>query len=104
MTTKQNKPLAGGAEARDGEQKRRHPLMLKLKLTMAEVKEVSNEALPLIYKASLSGDLKTFLVGRRRFARPADVEAWVDFMQRESDAGRPVKYQSREQEREQSCA
>lgn len=102
MNTKQNKP--SGAEGREGEQEARHPLMLKLKLTMAEVAELTNEALPLIYKASCSGQLKTFLVGRRRFVRPADVEAWVDFLQRESDAGRPVKYQAREQEHQQACA
>jgi len=72
-------------------------MMTKLKLSLADVGELTGEALPLIRAAISAGDLKTFLVGRRRFARPADVEAWVDFLQRESDAGRPVKYQARPQ-------
>lgn len=77
----------------------RGKLMLKqkMKLTLAEIAEVTNEAMPLIHRAIKKGDLPTFLVGRRRFARWADVEAWVDFLQHESDAGRPVKYQAREQ-------
>lgn len=73
--------------------------MQKLKLSMADIADATDEALPLIYAAIRAGDLKTFLVGRRRFARPADVQAWVDFLQAESDAGRPVRYQARSLER-----
>lgn len=69
--------------------------MKKLKLTMAEVGEVTGEAPPLLYEAIKAGDLKTFLVGRRRFARPEDVQAWIDFLQARSDAGHPVSYQAR---------
>lgn len=72
--------------------------MQKLKLSMAEIAEATGESLQLIYAAINAGDLKTFLVGRRRFARPADVEAWVDHMQAESDAGRPISYCSRERQ------
>lgn len=70
--------------------------MEKLKLSMPEIAEVSGENPPLIHKAIKSGDLRTFLVGRRRFARPDDVRAWVDHMQAESDAGRPICYQARD--------
>ena len=71
-------------------------MMEKLKLSMADIAEMTGESMPLIYAAINAGDLKTFLVGRRRFARPADVRAWVDFLQAESDAGRPVCYQARD--------
>ncbi len=70
---------------------------MKLKLSMADIAESTGEAMPLIYAAINAGHLKTFLVGRRRFARPADAEAWVDFLQAESDAGRPVCYQARKE-------
>jgi hypothetical protein len=62
----------------------------KLKLSLAEICEATGEALPLVRAAINKGELRTFIVGRRRFARPADVLAWVDFLQR-------VKYQAREQ-------
>ena len=71
--------------------------MEKLKVTLAEIATSTGEAMPLIYAAINAGHLKTFLVGRRRFARPADVAAWVDFLQAESDAGRPVCYQARKE-------
>lgn len=69
---------------------------MKLKLSIDEIADATGEARPLIYRAIAEGHLRTFLVGRRRFAKPDDVAAWVDFLQRESDAGRPVKYQQRE--------
>ena len=71
--------------------------MQKLKLSMAEISESAGEAMPLIYAAINEGHLKTFLVDRRRFARPTDVEAWIDFLQAQSDAGRPVCYQARKE-------
>lgn len=67
-----------------------------LKLSLAQVAEVTGESLPILHDAIRAGDLKTFLVGRRRFARPEDVRAWVDFLQAESDKGKPVCYRSRE--------
>lgn len=79
-------------------------MVTKLKMSLADIAEATGEALPLIRAAINAGDLKTFLVGRRRFARPADVEAWVDFLECESNAGRPVKYQARPQAREQAAA
>ena len=71
---------------------------MKLKLSMAGIAEATGESLPTIYAAIRAGDLRTFLCGRRRFARPADVEKWVDFLQAESDAGRPVSYRASKRE------
>jgi hypothetical protein len=66
-----------------------------LKWSLRQISEATGESLPLIHDAINEGHLKTFLVGRRRFARPADVRAWIDFLQAESDAGRPVSYRAR---------
>lgn len=73
--------------------------MEKLKLSIDEVIEVTGEAKNAVYKAIDHGHLETFLVGRRRFARPASVRNWVDFLESESKAGRPVFYQKREEGR-----
>jgi len=69
---------------------------MKLKMSIAEVADATCECKQVVYAAIRAGDLKTFLVGRRRFARPADVQAWVNFLQAESDAGRPVSYHARQ--------
>lgn len=71
---------------------------MKIKMSIAEVADATGECKQIVYAAVRAGDLKTFLVGRRRFARPADVTAWVDFLQAESDAGRPVNYAARPRE------
>ncbi len=70
---------------------------MKLKLSMQEIREATGESLPTIYKAIELGHLRTMLCGRRRFARPAAVEAWIDFLEKQSDAGRPVVYRARVQ-------
>lgn len=70
-----------------------------LKLSLQQMEEATGESLPTIYSAMAAGHLETFLVGRRRFAKPAAVQAWVDYLQRESDAGRPVCYRARSTER-----
>lgn len=74
------------------------PKIEPLKLSFQQVAEVTGETLPTLYSAISRGHLKTFLVGRRRFARPEDVRAWVDFLEAESNAGRPVKYRPRSSE------
>lgn len=75
---------------------RRHTRMTnetqKLKLSIDEIGHIAGETRSSIYAAIRAGHLTTFLVGRRRFARPAAVTAWVDMLQVESDAGRPVHY------------
>lgn len=67
-----------------------------LKLSVQQVAAITGESIPTIYSAIAAGDLPTFLVGRRRFARPEAVRAWVDHLEAESNAGRPVSYRSRE--------
>lgn len=69
--------------------------MEALKLSMAEVCALSRESLPVVYDAINAGHLKTFLVGRRRFARPSAVREWVDFLESQSEAGTPVVYRPR---------
>ena len=67
-----------------------------LKLSLQQVAEATGESLPLIYEAIRKGDLDTFLVGRRRFARPDAVRKWIDYLEAQSKAGKPVSYRSRE--------
>lgn len=73
--------------------------MQKLKLSLQEIAAATGESLPLIHDAINAGHLRTFVVGRRRFARPADVEKWITYLQKQSDAGKPVKYRARPAER-----
>jgi predicted DNA-binding transcriptional regulator AlpA len=69
--------------------------MEPFKLSLDEIAEMTRESRPVIYDAINAGHLATFLVGRRRFARPEKVRAWVDFLESESNAGRPVVYRAR---------
>lgn len=73
--------------------------MQKLKLSLQEISAATGESLPLIHDAINAGHLRTFVVGRRRFARPLDVEKWITYLQKQSDAGKPVKYRARPAER-----
>ena len=66
-----------------------------LKLGLQSIAEITGESLPTIYSAIAAGHLATFLVGRRRFARPASVRKWVDYLEAQSEAGRPVVYRPR---------
>lgn len=75
--------------------------MEKFKLTLDEIAATTNESRPVVYDAikATHADgtphLKTFLVGRRRFARPEAVREWIDYLEAESAAGRPVSYRAR---------
>lgn len=69
--------------------------MQKLKLSMAEIADATGESLSVLYAAIKAGDLETFLSGRRRFARPVAVKRWVNFIEAQSKAGRPVAYKAR---------
>lgn len=66
-----------------------------LKLSMQNVAEATGEGIPTIYAAIAAGHLESFLCGRRRFFRPAAVRAWIDFIEAQSNAGRPVIYRPR---------
>ena len=69
------------------------------KLGLSQIVESTGESLSVIHDAIKAGDLETFLVGRRRFAKPEAVQKWIDYLQAQSDAGRPVCYRARETER-----
>jgi hypothetical protein len=71
----------------------------QLKIPLAEIPIVARESLAVVYDAIHAGHLKTFLVGRRRFARPEAIRAWVDYLEAQSNAGSPVTYRARSGER-----
>jgi hypothetical protein len=73
--------------------------MEPLKLSLAQICAATGESLPVVHDAIRAGHLTTFLVGRRRFARPAAVCGWVDFLEAQSNAGKPVTYRARSGER-----
>lgn len=73
--------------------------MEPLKLGLQEIAETTRESIAVVYDAINAGHLETFVVGRRRFARPAAVRKWVDFLEAQSDAGAPVVYRARKNER-----
>lgn len=69
--------------------------MEELKVSIDGIVAATGESRAVINDAVNAGHLKTFLVGRRRFARPAAVSAWIDFLEAESVAGHPVVYRPR---------
>jgi len=69
--------------------------MEQLKVSIDGIVAATGESRALVYDAIREGHLRTFLVGRRRFAKPGAVRAWVDFLESESGAGRPVAYRAR---------
>lgn len=73
--------------------------MDQLKIPLSEIPRVTGESLAIIYDAINAGHLETFLVGRRRFARPEAIRAWVDYLEAQSNAGRPVTYRARGRQR-----
>lgn len=68
----------------------------RYKLSLQQIAEATGESLPLIHDAIKAGHLDTFLVGRRRFSKPGAVQAWVDFLEKQSKSGRPVSYRARD--------
>ena len=73
--------------------------MDQLKIPLAEIPRVAGESLAVVYDAIRAGHLDTFLVGRRRFARPEAIRDWIDYLEAQSKAGRPVTYRPRSGER-----
>ena len=70
--------------------------MEPLKVSIDDIVFATGESRAVVYDAIKAGHLNTFLVGRRRFARPIAVRAWIDFLEAESKAGRPVSYRARQ--------
>ena len=73
--------------------------MERLKLSISNIVEATGESTHVVYDAINAGHLQTFLVGRRRFARPDAVRKWIDFLESQSNAGNPVVYRGRSTER-----
>jgi len=71
----------------------------QLKIPLAQIPHIAGESLAVVYDAINAGHLETFLVGRRRFARPEAIRAWVDYLEAQSNAGKPVTYRGRSSER-----
>lgn len=69
--------------------------MEPLKVSLREVSEATRESMAVVYDAINAGHLETFVVGRRRFARPAAVRKWVDYLEAQSKDGTPVVYRAR---------
>ena len=59
--------------------------MNQLKIPLAEIPAIARESLAVVYDAIHAGHLDTFLVGRRRFARPEAIRAWVDYLETQSN-------------------
>lgn len=62
------------------------------RLSRADIRSATGVSLSVIDDAIRAGHLKSFLIGRRRYTRPQYVRQWVDYLESESDAGRPVHY------------
>lgn len=73
--------------------------MEKLKLSVTDIQVITGESRSNVVRAMYCGDLVSFIVGRRRFSRPQAVRDWVDFLEKKSNQGKPVSYQSRASER-----
>ena len=69
--------------------------MEPLKLSRQQAAEISGESLSIIDDAIANGDLKSFLVGRRRFVRPDALRKWVDWLEQQSNKGKPVAYRAK---------
>lgn len=69
--------------------------MEPLKVSIDNIVITTGESRAVVYDAIKAGHLQTFVVGRRRFARPAAIRAWIDLLEAASKAGRPVSYRAR---------
>jgi len=68
----------------------------KLMYSRLELPAITGQSLSNCDRAIACGDLATVCVGRKRYATPAAVQRWVDFLASESNAGRPVRYMARD--------
>lgn len=70
-----------------------------MQYSVEQVCEVTQQSRNIVYDAINAGHLKSYLIGRRRWFKPAAVQAWVDYLEREASKGRPVAYRARPPER-----
>ena len=64
-------------------------------IPIKEVSRIACMSMPGIYVAIDRKHLQTFLIGRRRYARESAVRNWIDWLQKQSDAGKPITYRPR---------
>ena len=60
-----------------------------------DVSRIAHMSMPGIYAAINAGHLRSHLRGRQRFVRESAVVEWLNYLESESDAGRPVTYRPR---------
>ncbi len=72
------------------------PVALDPIVPVQEAAKTACMSLPGIYAAINAGHLKTFLIGRRRFVRESALREWLDFLEQQSDSGKPIVYRPRE--------
>ena len=64
-------------------------------IPIKEVSRIACMSMPGIYAAINAGHLRSHLRGRQRFVRESAVVEWLNYLESESDAGRPVTYRPR---------
>jgi excisionase family DNA binding protein len=69
--------------------------LAKLKLSVQDICEVTGESRSNIMLAIKRGHLRVFRVGKRWHAKPEAVQAFVNWLEAQSDKGKPVSYQAR---------
>lgn len=67
----------------------------KLQYSRMELPALTGQSQSNIDRAIACGDIRTVVIGRKRFATPAAVEKWLTFLAERSEAGKPVKYMAR---------
>lgn len=63
-----------------------------LQLKMDDACVLTNMSRNVIFEAVKRGHLRTHVVGRSRFTTYKEVTRWVEWLQKQSDAGKPVGY------------
>lgn len=74
-------------------------MLQPLQLSIEQVAEITGQSRSVIYDAINAGHLKSYLIGRRRYFKPAAVQKWVDYLESQSNKGNPVAYRARPAER-----
>lgn len=67
---------------------------MKLNYTRQDAAEAACVSLSRIDDAIREKHLESYLIGRTRLIRADALNRWLDFLQKQSDKGKPVKYRS----------
>lgn len=66
--------------------------MEKLNYSRQDVASAAGVSLSIVDDAIREGHLESYLIGRKRFVRCAAVSKWLDYLQGQSNKGKPVIY------------